>query len=571
MGSETRSFLETVFDGKPDALYILIWTLSDKASHWFQRIDDAVRFVESLDNRDVYVGTGLSARDHGLYKRCKSDEIAGSVGVFVDIDLRSDAHPFSALPSTIEEALSILPPEFPPSFVIMTGNGIHAWFLFAEPYIFENDEERTFAASLANRWNTLIRDNARLKGLKFECLGDLARVLRIPGTLNCKVAADTKKVSIYTRANSRYNPSDLIEFLDDLRIPDREAEESASKQRAQQFLNMPVSIDLHATVPPGRLDDWIASDPRFKGTWYRQRQDLKDQSQSGYDLALAHFGLREGLRKQEIVDLITHHRRIHKQKPRTTPDYFERTLSKAAQHAPIANKSGADPEREALADPTDAGVEQQPTSDRDKIDLCRTLSGALGVQLLRMVKVLGDEPMYRMECVEGIISFSNVGKLILQASVRQAIAARVGKLIPQLKPLQWRNLADALLRACILEDGGEELESVGAARLWIRQYLADSIFIPSIAGQEPQDLRKPTVRNGQIAVCSSDFHLHLTKTRNQTVSIQTAVAMLSAVGAKVERVRGNQFKEQSRWMLPRDEFDPSDYASNVPGGSSRND
>jgi putative DNA primase/helicase len=134
--SESHRFLESVFAGKPDHLFVLLWTLPDKRSRWFQDIEAAVRFVESLHHQDIYVGTGLSALDHGPSNRCKSDEIAGLVGVITDIDLRSDAHPNATLPSTIEEALSILPPELPPTFVVLTGNGIHAWWLFREPWIF---------------------------------------------------------------------------------------------------------------------------------------------------------------------------------------------------------------------------------------------------------------------------------------------------------------------------------------------------------------------------------------------------------------------------------------------------
>jgi hypothetical protein len=75
------------------------------------------------------------------------------------------------------------------------------------------------------------------------------------------------------------------------------------------------------------------------------------------------------------------------------------------------------------------------------------------------------------------------------------------------------------------------------------------------------------VLDDQIAVCASDFQLYLNKARSQPVSNPAVVAMLSAAGAKVKRVRG-KFKEQSRWMLPLDEFDPVDYASSMPGGST---
>ena len=125
-----------------------------------------------------------------------------------------------------------------------------------------------------------------------------------------------------------------------------------------------------------------------------------------------------------------------------------------------------------------------------------------------------------------------------------------------------------MLHACIDEDGGEELEYQGAAQLLIEQYLSEVGFIPGIEGQSPQDRRKPMVRDDQIAVCASDIQTYINTRKSQSISVQAVVAMLSAAGAKVERVRGAKFKEQSRWMLPLKHFDPADYDSAAPGGSA---
>jgi hypothetical protein len=70
---------------------------------------------------------------------------------------------------------------------------------------------------------------------------------------------------------------------------------------------------------PGR--SWTAS--------RRRRDNLKDPSQSGYDLALADFGIEAGLSEQQIVDLIIHHRRLHRLKPRNRIDYYQRTIARA--------------------------------------------------------------------------------------------------------------------------------------------------------------------------------------------------------------------------------------------------
>src|SRR5450432_1814174 len=158
--SEARTFLEALFAGKPDELHLLLWTLPEKQSHRFQDVDSAIQIAESMRERDLYVGVGLSGQDFGLTRRCQSGDVAGIVGLWADLDLQSDAHAKVALPPTIEAALKILPVQFPPTFVIRTGNGAHAWWLFREPLIFESDEERADAANLALRWQTLLRLNA---------------------------------------------------------------------------------------------------------------------------------------------------------------------------------------------------------------------------------------------------------------------------------------------------------------------------------------------------------------------------------------------------------------------------
>lgn len=565
--AETRLFLNALCTGKPADLHLLIWTVRDKASRWFRDVEGAIQFTALIATQDVYVGVGFSPRDFGASRRCVAGEIAGIPGMWADIDIKSEAHPQPNLPTTIEQALSILPPEFPPTFVILTGNGIQAWWLFREPWIFESEDDRRAAARLAYRWQSMLRDNASQRGFTCDRLADLARLLRVPGTTNCKQSSNPKPVVIESYSEYRYNPSELTEHLDVIGVADQDTEVQTGKNCSDCFRENPLKIDHSARINEDRLKAWSKADERFNATWFRQRHDLRDQSQSGYDMALADFGVSVGLSDQEIVDLLVSHRAVHRQQQRTKADYFELTISKAratrtlkpgwASEYPSSETAGS-----PRADPPRTGIGK---SDREKIQICKNISAALGgVEVLRMVKVSGDNPMFRMDLAAGSISFSSVDRLISKPAVQSAIAGKTGMLIPSFKPAAWRNLVQMMLDACIDEDGGEELESQGAARLFIRQYLAETTFISGIAGQMPQDLRKPMVLDDQIAACASDLQLYLSKTR-PAISVSTVVAMLSAAGANVKRVRGN-FKEQSRWKLPLDEFDPSDYASSMPGG-----
>jgi hypothetical protein len=177
-----------------------------------------------------------------------------------------------------------------------------------------------------------------------------------------------------------------------------------------------------------------------------------------------------------------------------------------------------------------------------------------------------------MELAEGKIEFPSVAKFISQESVRLAIAGSVGMLIERIKPKQWQQVAQMLLSACIEEEGGEELQYEGAARIYVDQYLAETPFAASLDLQLPENLRKPLVRDGRITVCASDIQLHINKTTLQNLTVRAVAAMLSAIDAKTVRVRGRKIREQSRWALPLDEFDPSAYAVHEPeNGSDRHE
>jgi hypothetical protein len=552
-------FLNLLWQYKPEEQYVLIWTLADKRSHWYREIPRAAEFVSQRANRDVYVGVGLASRDYGPSHRCPSDEIAGIAGFWADFDLRSDAHSKKALPTTIADALSVVPGSMPSSVVVATGNGAHAWWLFREPLMFDSVAERKDTARLVTRWHTFLRLRASQRGWVFDRLSDLARVLRIPGTVNGKGPKNPKPVSVHTTGNRRYHLSDFEEFLDEAGIPDPETEERTAREWADRFADKSLAVNLNANIPEGTLQRWMEIDMRFRNTWFRQRHDLKDQTQSGYDLALACFGLDAGLSEQQIVDLIIHHRTIHGQRQRTRPDYFQRTISKAATRTASPGPPIDEAEQDTHLADSAAAPAQQPDPETIRAVLCEQISAVLGVRVLRLVKLTGKEPVYRMELERRKIEFASVAKLIEQNSVRVAIAAAADRIIPRIKPKAWEQLAQMLLDACVVEEGSAEMEFEGAARMHVAQYLAETVFIPAIEAQTIQNARKPTVINGQIAICASDLQMYVNKTTFQNLSIKAVASSLAALGAKSTRVRRAKCRDQSRWLLPVEEFDPADY------------
>src|SRR6266853_1039012 len=243
-------FLKLLWQNMPEHLFILIWALVGKTSYWYRDLTEAAALV-SAHRTDVYTGVGLSSKDYGATKRCPSGEVAGLAGVWADLDLKSKAHP-KELPSTIEEALTILPQSLPPTIITSTGNGLQSWWLFKEPWIFKSDQDREDAASLNSRFQTRLRDNAHQRGWSFERLSDLARVLRIPGTINAKDPNNPKDVTVYSSTDRRYDPSEFQDYLEGLAIPD--AEQRAAKEWAERYADKPLAINVNARIPQEILD-----------------------------------------------------------------------------------------------------------------------------------------------------------------------------------------------------------------------------------------------------------------------------------------------------------------------------
>jgi len=136
-------------------------------------LEDAVRYAESCKERDIYVGAGLSPKDLGLRdaaRRRRSPAWLVSMPISICGQTLTRRH----ASRHDRQALSILPPSCRPTFVILTETVFMLWWLFKEPYVFENDKDRQRAANLAHRWSTLIRDSGRLRGWSIERLGDLA-------------------------------------------------------------------------------------------------------------------------------------------------------------------------------------------------------------------------------------------------------------------------------------------------------------------------------------------------------------------------------------------------------------
>ena len=280
---QTGLFFDALLAYVPTELHTMLWTLQDKRSTWIELAGGTTAVADvaqqlSTKNRDVYCSVSVS-QTTGMYDtRIKSANSRGIMALWADIDIADpDVHKKWNLPPTIEAALDVLDRcGLPPSLVVHSGHGLQAWWLLQEFWSFDTDDDRLAAAGLAQRWNTTLQVRAAEQSYVVDSTFDLARVMRVPGTMNRKQPSKPMPVRIVRYDDQlRYNPEDFEPYVVDA---DFLAQRGISPTRTY----VPDKLDLSDTIGPDfeKFEALRDNDDRFAATWDMKRADFKDQSPS---------------------------------------------------------------------------------------------------------------------------------------------------------------------------------------------------------------------------------------------------------------------------------------------------
>lgn len=116
------------------------------------------------------------------------------IGMWADIDIAGPGHKTTkALPQNTADAYQIIAesglPE--PTVWVHSGGGVYPWWLLANPHRITGEEGLDQAKIMAQGWQKIIAHAASRLGFHYGTeVGDLARVLRIPGTVNRKAGLE---------------------------------------------------------------------------------------------------------------------------------------------------------------------------------------------------------------------------------------------------------------------------------------------------------------------------------------------------------------------------------------------
>jgi hypothetical protein len=300
-----------------------------------------------------------------------------------------------------------------------------------------------------------------------------------------------------------------------------------------------IVFDPNAEPPAMKLVALLDNDKKFRKTWDRKRPDLKDQSASAYDLALADITVAAGWSDQEICNLLVAFRRKHGEDLKRL-DYFVTTIKKA--------RATAQPTADAVAAIEDA------TGTDDRAGKLAKLREVFHLPLARVVvrTLANEDPQFALLLDGGEeITVGGADDLLSQRHVRALVAGRAGRVMPHLKQQQWEMLAQLLLDIREVEQLPEELSEHGEMRVALRHYLDRATLL-----REGPDGEHPFWgEDGRLYFVGSHFREWLKLRRLGDLSgkkFGRVMALLRITGEHVTMTVKRSVTSRSCWRLPLD-------------------
>ena len=187
----------------PDGFVALTASLGSSMDLHFnlaiQDFDLAEKLYQEKNPGEKYAGRGneLSAK----YMTC----------IYGDVDIADFQHSQSNLPTSLDEAMSLLELlPLPPSIIVFSGHGLHFYILFDQALDVSVAKNREAFKALSAALQNFIITNGMKRGWKLDNVGDISRLLRPPGTINYKDPNNPVTVKIIELHEDRVYSLDFL-------------------------------------------------------------------------------------------------------------------------------------------------------------------------------------------------------------------------------------------------------------------------------------------------------------------------------------------------------------------------
>lgn len=265
--SQSLAWLQTVY-GNTEG-FINIVSTGNWAGRCFRSPEECIPYITQLDAsgaKGIYVRiTTLAAvplpDENGYARRGSVEETKEFLGFWADIDIAGPGHKTDRpLPATEADIMAIIAaaglPE--PTEWVHSGGGMYPFWLLDEPLQVASINRAKWVENSAN-WQRLIELASESLGFSYGAgVGDLARVLRIPGTVNRKVD-DNPRPCTWRMDLSESKTYAMSELL------------AAMNEGLEQLTPVPVVPKLAATPSaPSRFDGGTRPGDAFNAAtnWY---------------------------------------------------------------------------------------------------------------------------------------------------------------------------------------------------------------------------------------------------------------------------------------------------------------
>lgn len=224
---------------------------------------------------------------------------------------------FTRLMGLIEEgkanaldALNKLPLHLQPTFIVDSGKGYQVYWRFRELIKVNGSNSIVSIETLNKRMATLLGS---------DHTGNANRIFRAPYTNNVKLKGWGLRTEIIAfHPERQFDPTDFEEWL-----PEAEFQQTQNRAEAD-ISDIPDNI-------PDRFWSLLKKNIKLQQTWEGKRQDLKDNSGSGLDMALAHQLIQHGFIDGEIARILLE--APYEKSSERTEAYLRYTIGKARGRA----------------------------------------------------------------------------------------------------------------------------------------------------------------------------------------------------------------------------------------------
>ena len=305
------SFLRALFgDQLPRGVSVCLWELSTRRTIILRTAADAAAYE---GHADVYLhACGMLSRPRG--RRPNAADAVLVPGAWVDVDVAADGLERRGKPAEdLDMALGLVFSIREPTLLVHSGWGVHAYWVFEEPWVLGTEHERTAAKTFLRDWQHALRQRAEFD---LDATHDLARLMRLPGSVNAKLPRSPQPCRVITDDGPRHDLGGLQALV-------RGSAGPAISTSFEPVEQAPFPQDKFAA-----LVDW---DDGFRRLWtHTELPSQRPPSQSERDYRLLIRAARVGWSAGELAALLA---RIRSDAKGRRPDYVSRTVARALQWA----------------------------------------------------------------------------------------------------------------------------------------------------------------------------------------------------------------------------------------------